>query len=72
MVEDVANVTMLQFVSLIRDTEGPHLKHLHSHLTVFAPSNQGLEAYTGPKDSNFILNHFGEWIARVAREQPLT
>ena len=33
-----------------------------SFVTVFAPSNDAMKAYKGPKDENFILNHMGEWL----------
>ena len=31
-----------------------------SFVTVFAPSNEAMKSYKGPKDENFILNHMGE------------
>ena len=31
-----------------------------SFVTVFAPSNEAMKSYKGPKDQNFILNHMGE------------
>ena len=51
---------LCQFADLL--TAGPHIHHLSSHLTVFAPSNEAMEAYQGAKDSSFILNHLGELV----------
>ena len=51
---------LCQFADLL--TAGPHSQHLNSHLTVFAPSNEAVEAYQGARDSSFILNHLGELV----------
>ena len=49
-----------QFSRLLSSTEGPHTSHLNSFVTVFAPTNAAMETYTGARDLDFILNHFGE------------
>ena len=51
---------MLQFLALVSGTPGPHTAHLDTYVTMFAPTNEALESYRGPKDHNFILNHLGE------------
>ena len=51
---------MYQFLALVSDTPGPHSAHLDTYVTMFAPTNEALESYGGPRDQNFILNHLGE------------
>ena len=51
---------MYQFLALVTDTPGPHSAHLDTYVTMFAPTNEALESYGGPRDQNFILNHLGE------------
>ena len=51
---------MYQFLALVSDTPGPHTAHLDTYVTMFAPTNEALESYGGPRDQNFILNHLGE------------
>jgi len=46
-----------EFADLLSSIEGLHKVYLDSFVTVFAPSNEAMKAYQGPKDENFILNH---------------
>ena len=55
-----SNQVLFQFASLLKLTEGLHLAHLDNFVTVFAPSNDAMEAFGGVKDDNLILNHMGK------------
>ena len=57
--------TVFQFTSLLKSTEGLHLAHLDSFVTVFAPSNDAMEAFGGVKDDNLILNHMGKLLQHL-------
>jgi len=46
-----------QFMALLKNSEGLPNAYLDNYVTVFAPSNDAMNAYTGLKDENFILNH---------------
>jgi len=46
-----------EFADLLKNTKGIHETYLNSFVTVFAPSNEAMKSYNGPKDENFILNH---------------
>ena len=53
-----------QFSRLLSSIEGPHTAHLNTFVSVFAPANAAMETYTGARDLDFILNHFGEFPPR--------
>ena len=44
----------------MKSREGAHTTHLDTFITVFAPSNDAMEAFAGDADENLILNHMGE------------
>jgi len=46
-----------EFADLLSSMEGLPKVYLNSFVTLFAPSNDAMKAYKGPKDENFILNH---------------
>lgn len=46
-----------KFLNLLQSTKGLHEAYLDNYVTVFAPSNDALDAFEGQKDENFILNH---------------
>jgi len=46
-----------QFTNLLKTNDGLHNAYLDNYVTVFAPSNDAMDSFSGLKDENFILNH---------------
>ena len=55
-----SNLFDLQFTNLLKQVKGVHTAYLDNYVTVFAPSNDAMNKYKGPKDENFLLHHMGK------------
>merc|ERR550532_2858874 len=46
-----------QFTNLLKQTDGLHQAYLDNYVTVFAPTNDAMNSYSGAKYENFLLHH---------------
>jgi len=58
-----------QFTNLLKTNEGLHNAYLDNYVTVFAPSNDAMNAFKGLKDENFILNHMASVYPKPALQR---
>ena len=61
LIEPYNGFGFLQFKNLL--TQNPLAsQYLMNELTIFAPSDNAMNKYQGPKDDQFILNHMGKLV----------